>query len=89
MGSLTARLTGEANARWKAAPRAMPGGQPNFPDLAITTALMLCAVFRMALRQAEGLIGSVLHLLADAGASLTGRRVDQARSRDGHAAIHR
>jgi hypothetical protein len=32
-------------------------------DLAITTALTLCAVFRLALRQTAGLIGSILQLL--------------------------
>src|SRR6187431_509323 len=46
-----------------AAPRTTPGGQPSYSDLAITTALMLRAVFRLALRQTEGLIGSILHLL--------------------------
>ena len=50
-------------ASWRAAPRTTPGGQPNYSDLAITTALMLRAVFRLALRQTEGLIGSILHLL--------------------------
>jgi hypothetical protein len=44
-------------------PRATPGGQPRYSGLAITTALMLRAVFHLALRQAEGLIGSILRLL--------------------------
>ena len=35
----------------------------HYSDLAITTALTLRAVFRLALRQTEGLIGSVLQLL--------------------------
>ncbi|MBP2316129.1 hypothetical protein J2852_005494 [Azospirillum soli] len=39
------------------------GGQACYSDLAITTALMLRAVFRLALRQTEGLIGSILQLL--------------------------
>jgi Transposase DDE domain len=43
--------------------RTTPGGQPHYSDLAITTALTLCAVFRLPLRQTEGLIGSVLRLL--------------------------
>ena len=38
-------------------------GSPRYSDLAITTALTLRAVFRLALRQTEGLIGSILHLL--------------------------
>src|SRR6202023_1758847 len=39
------------------------GGQPRYSALAITTALTLRAVFRLALRQTEGLITSLLRLL--------------------------
>src|SRR5215217_1851863 len=49
---------------WAAAPRTSRGGQPSYSDLAIATALTLRGVFRLALRQTEGLIGSVLQLLA-------------------------
>ena len=62
-GSLTVWFTEEAIASWRAAPRTTPGGQPHYSALAITTALMVRAVFRLALRQTEGLIGSILHLL--------------------------
>src|SRR6186713_3518720 len=62
-GSLTVWFTDEAIANWKATPRTTPGGQPHYSDLAITTALTLRAVFRLALRQTEGLIGSILQLL--------------------------
>src|SRR5687767_12271364 len=62
-GSLTVWFTEDVIAAWKAAPRTTPGGQPHYSDLAITTALTLRAVFRLALRQTEGLIGSVLRLL--------------------------
>jgi hypothetical protein len=62
-GSLTVWFTDEAIAAWKAAPRTTPGGQPHYSGLAITTALTLRAVFRLPLRQTEGLIGSVLQLL--------------------------
>jgi hypothetical protein len=61
-GSLTVWFTAEAVAAWEAEPRAAPGGQPCYSDLAITTALTLRAVFRLALRQTEGLIASILHL---------------------------
>ena len=61
-GSLTLWFTDEAIESWRAAPRTTPGGQPSYSDLAITTALMLRAVFRLALRQTEGLIGSILRL---------------------------
>jgi hypothetical protein len=62
-GSLTVWVSEEAIDGWKAASRTTPGGQPRYSDLAITAGLMLRAVFRLALRQTEGLIGSVLHLL--------------------------
>src|SRR4051794_32359274 len=62
-GSLTIWFTPEAIAAWRAEPRTTRGGQPSYSDLAITTALTLRAVFRLALRQTEGLIGSVLQLL--------------------------
>src|SRR5437763_8613688 len=62
-GSLTIWFTDAAIAAWRAAPRTTRGGQPSYSDLAITTALTLRAVFRLALRQTEGLIGSVLQLL--------------------------
>ncbi len=62
-GSLTVWFTEAAIAAWKAEPRATPGGQPRYSALAITTALTLRAVFRLALRQTEGLIASILRLL--------------------------
>src|SRR4051812_12848313 len=62
-GSLTVWFTQEAIAAWHAEPRTTPGGQPRYSSLAITTALTLKAVFRLALRQTEGLIGSVIRLL--------------------------
>ena len=62
-GSLTVWFTDAAIAAWRAEPRSTPGGQPHYSALAITTALTLRAVFRLALRQAEGLIGSIMRLL--------------------------
>jgi hypothetical protein len=56
-------FTDDAIAAWKAAPRTTPGGQARYSDLAVETALTLRAVFRLPLRQTEGLIGSVLQLL--------------------------
>ena len=54
-GSLTVWFTEAAIATWRAEPRTTPGGQPRYSALAITTALTLRAVFRLALRQTEGL----------------------------------
>jgi hypothetical protein len=62
-GSLTIWFTEDAIVAWRAVPRCTPGGQPHYSALAITTALTLRAVFRLALRQTEGLVGSVLRLL--------------------------
>jgi hypothetical protein len=62
-GSLTVWFTEEAIAAWRAEPRTTPGGQPHYSALAILTALTLRTVFRLALRQTEGLIGSILPLL--------------------------
>ena len=62
-GSLTVWFTPEAVAAWAAAPRTTRGGQASYSDLEIATTLTLRAVFRLALRQTEGLIGSILQLL--------------------------
>ena len=62
-GSLTVWFTDAAIAAWRAEPRTTPGGQPHFSPLAITTALTMRMVFGLALRQTEGLIGSLVALL--------------------------
>src|SRR3954464_9497869 len=62
-GSLTVWFTDEAIRAWRAEPRTTRSGQPWYSALAILTALTLRAVFRLGLRQTEGLIGSVLRLL--------------------------
>ena len=62
-GSLTVWFSDEAIAAWHAEPRTTRGGQPWYSSLAILTALTLRAVFRLGLRQTEGLIGSILQLL--------------------------
>jgi Transposase DDE domain len=62
-GDLTVWFSEEAVAAWRAEPRTSRGGQPWYSPLAILPALTLRAVFRLALRQTEGLIGSVIRLL--------------------------
>jgi Transposase DDE domain len=59
-GSLTVWFTDEAIAAWAAEPRTTRGGQPWYSPLAILTALTLRAVFCLAFRQTEGLIGSIV-----------------------------
>jgi hypothetical protein len=56
-------FTDDALAAWQAAPRTTRGGQAWYSPLAILTALTLRAVFRLALRQTEGLIGSIIRPL--------------------------
>jgi hypothetical protein len=58
---------------WRAAPRTTPGGQPWYSPLAILTALTLKTVFRLALRQTEGLTAGSGQIVA---ASLTAKEVD-------------
>ena len=56
-------FTDEAVVAWAAEARTTRGGQPWYSPLAILAALMLRAVFRLAYRQTEGLIGSIIGLL--------------------------
>src|SRR3954449_3943967 len=62
-GSLTGWFSDEAVAAWEAERRTSRGGQPEYSDLAILAALTFKAVFRLAYRQTEGLIGSVIGFL--------------------------
>ena len=62
-GSLTVWFSDEATRAGAAEPRMTRGGQPWYSPLAILTALTLRAVFRLAPRQTEGLIGSGIGLL--------------------------
>ena len=61
-GSRTLWFSEAAIAASRAEARTTPGGQPHDSALAILTALTLRAVFPLALRQTEGLIGSILRL---------------------------
>jgi Transposase DDE domain len=76
-GSLTVWFSDEAIAAWRAESRTTRGGQACYSALAITTALTIRAVFRLALRQTEG-----LGVDADTGpivaAALTSPEVDDA-----------
>jgi len=62
-GSLTVWFSDEAIKAWAAEPCATRGRRPWYSPLAIQTALTLPAVFRLAFRQTEGLIGSIIGLL--------------------------
>jgi len=56
-------ITEEAIDGWEAARRSTPGGQATYSDGAIETCLILRTVFKLPLRQAEGLMLSVVELL--------------------------
>jgi hypothetical protein len=60
---LTIWFTDAAVAAWKAEPRTTRGGQRRCLALAINTAPTARAGFRLALRQNEGLLGSIVALL--------------------------
>ena len=62
-GSLTVWFSDDAIAAWAAEPRTTRGGQTWYSPLAILTALTLHTVFRLAYRQTEGLVGSIIALL--------------------------
>ena len=62
-GSLTLWLTVEVIDGWSAVRRSTPGGQATYSDSAIQTCLMLRAAFKLALRQAEGLMSLIVELL--------------------------
>jgi hypothetical protein len=62
-GSLTLWLTPEALLSWRSPKRTTRGGHPRYAHLAIETALTLGLVFGLRLRQAEGLLASVLQLM--------------------------
>ena len=55
----------EENAleQWDAAKRRTPGGQRRFAEVAISTTLMLGAVFRLPLRRTEGFVRSIVGLM--------------------------
>src|SRR3954470_21401211 len=62
-GSVTVGVADGGIRAWRAEPRTTRGGQPWYSELAILTALTVRAVFRLAFRQTEGLIGSLMGLL--------------------------
>jgi len=56
-------VTPEVPDGWYAARRTPPGGQSVYSELAIEAGMMLRLVFHLALRQTEGLMGSIFSLL--------------------------
>src|ERR1700676_229348 len=62
-GSLTVWVTDEAIAAWHAPATGKRGGQLTYSALGSETGLVLRLVLRLGLRQIEGTLGSITHLL--------------------------
>jgi hypothetical protein len=63
-GSLALWVSDDAIAAWRVAPRTTPSSQARYSETAIETALMVRLVFHQPLRQIEGLLQSLLGLMA-------------------------
>ena len=63
-GDITLWISEDAIVSWKPAPTGRRGAQWKFSDSAIETALTLRLVFNLPLRQAEGLLRSILSLMS-------------------------
>ncbi len=59
-GDITIWFDAAAVRSWNARPSGRPGGQQQYSDLAIQTALTLRSLFHLGLRQTEGFVGSLL-----------------------------
>ena len=62
-GDLTVWLSGDALAAWRYSGDPQHGGQFTYSDLAVETCLSLRAVYRLALRQTQGFVRSLLRIL--------------------------
>src|SRR4051812_9843943 len=62
-GSLTIWITDDAVEAWRAATPTTPGRPGRYSGLAVETSLTLRVGFDLALRQSEGLVGSILELM--------------------------
>lgn len=65
-GSLTAWISKEALASWRAEPTGTPGLPRTYADAAIETALTIRKLFRLPLRQTEGFLTSLFRQLKQA-----------------------
>ena len=62
-GDLTLWFSDAALDAWRAPASGRPGGQRTYSDLAIEAALTIRMVFHLPLRQTEGFLRSLAHLL--------------------------
>ena len=83
-GNITIWLSRAAIAAWKPEGTRTRGAPPKYSDLAIETALTLRLLFHLPLRQAEGFLTSLFHLMgfdlrSPDHTTLSRGRVDQGR----------
>jgi hypothetical protein len=62
-GDLTVWLSDDALNSWRAPPSGKPGGQRTYANIAIEAALTIRMVFHLPLRQTEGFLCSLAHML--------------------------
>lgn len=62
-GDLTIWITGHARTHWAAPRRRSRGGQPRYSDLAITLCLTIGMVYKLPLRQTQGLARRISKLM--------------------------
>jgi len=62
-GDLTVWLSDDALDSWRAPPSGKPGGQCTYANIAIEAALTIRMVFHLPLRQTEGFLRSLAHML--------------------------
>ncbi len=62
-GDLTVWFSEDVLDSWRAPPSGKPGGQRTYADIAIEAALTIRMVFQLPLRQTEGFLRSLAHML--------------------------
>jgi hypothetical protein len=62
-GDITVWFDAHAVGSWNARPTGRPGGQREYSDVAIETALTLRSLFHLGLRQTKGCVGSLIRLM--------------------------
>ncbi len=62
-GDLTVWLSNDALDAWRVPPSGKPGGQRTYADIAIEAAVTIRMVFHLPLRQTEGFLRSLAHML--------------------------
>ena len=62
-GDLTIWVTDDTLKQWRAPRRTTPGGQPKYSNIAIETCLTLRTIYKLPLRQTQGLMRSIARLM--------------------------